>query len=87
MRFGLVQKIEHISLELLDQFVEAIYSRERHAMYMYVNINLEKLRVFLRLSRDRGLISSRQLQYAVGEIDEIGRMWHGWTGPGKSGRS
>ena len=32
-RFGLVQKIEHIALTLLDQFVEAVYNRERNRMY------------------------------------------------------
>lgn len=81
MRFGLVQKIEQIALGLLEQFVEAVYSSDRKRMYQAVNIDLEKLRVFLRLSHDRELLSAQQLRYAVGEIDEIGRMWHGWTGP------
>ena len=37
-------------------------------------------RVFLRLSHDRGLLSAEQLRFAVGGLDEIGRMWHGWAG-------
>ncbi len=85
MRFGMVQKIDGIALTLLEQFVEAIYSRDRRRMYQDVNINLEKLRVFLRLSHDRDQLSARQLRFAVGEIDEIGRMWYGWAGPKKSG--
>ena len=87
MRFGLVQKIEQISLSLLEQFVEAVYSSQRTRMYTAVNINLEKLRVFLRLSHDRELLSADQLRYAVGEIDEIGRMWHGWAGPKRAART
>ena len=79
MRFGLVQKIEQIGLKLLELFVEAIYRRDRYVLHNIVNIELEKLRVFLRLSHDRALLSADQLRYAVGEIDEIGRMWHGWT--------
>ena len=86
MRFGLVQKIEQIALELLEQLVEAIYSSERRQLYQPLNINLEKLRVFLRLSHDRDLLSAEQLRYAVGEIDEIGRMWYGWAGPRKQVR-
>lgn len=82
-RFGLVRKLDDISLELLSELVEALYRRDREKLYGRVNILLEKLRVFLRLSRDRGLLSADQLRYAVGEIDEIGRMWHGWAG-GKS---
>jgi len=81
MRFGLVQKIETVALRLLEQFIEAIYRKDRAALYLPVNLDLEKLRVFLRLSHDRGVLSTDQLRYAVGEIDEIGRMWHGWVKP------
>jgi len=80
MRFGIVQKIEQIALGLLERIVEALYRRDRHLLHDTVNIELEKLRVFLRLSHDRQLLSADQLRYAVGELDEIGRMWHGWTG-------
>jgi hypothetical protein len=80
MRFGLVQKIETIALRLLEYFIEAIYRKDREVLYQPVNLELEKLRVFLRLSHQRGVLSAEQLRFAVGEIDEIGRMWHGWTG-------
>ena len=80
MRFGLVQKIETVALGLLELFVEAIYRRDREILHDKGNIELEKLRVFLRLSHDRGLLNADQLRYAVGEIDAIGRMWHGWSG-------
>jgi hypothetical protein len=79
MRFGLVQKLDRIALDLLDLLIEAVYRRDRHVLRDLVNLQLEKLRVFLRLSHDRGLLSADQLRYAVGELDEIGRMWHGWT--------
>ncbi|MBI4025236.1 MAG: four helix bundle protein [Verrucomicrobia bacterium] len=80
MRFGLVQKIETIALRLLEYFIEAIYRKDREMLYATVNLELEKLRVFLRLGHQRGVLSAEQLRFAVGEIDEIGRMWHGWTG-------
>jgi hypothetical protein len=83
-RFGLVQKIEGIALLNLDLLIEALYRKDRYALYEPLNIGLEKLRVFLRLSHDRGLLSAQQLRYAVGEIDEIGRMWHGWTKGGRT---
>ena len=59
--------------------MEAIYSKDRHVLYQAVNIELEKLRVFLRLSHDRGLLGADQLRFAIAQIDEIGYMWHGWT--------
>ena len=80
-RFGLVQKIESIALDTLDLLIEALYRKDRHVLFEPVNIGLEKLRIFLRLSHDRALLSAPQLRYAIGEIDEIGRMWHGWTKP------
>ena len=79
MRFGIVQKIDGIALRLLEMFVTAIYRFDRHVLYREVNLELEKLRIFLRLSHDRALLSDDQLRYAIGEIDEIGRMWHGWA--------
>ena len=81
MRFGIVQKIDGISLDTLELLIEALYRKDREVLYQPVNIGLEKLRVFLRLSHDRGLLSGDQLRYAVSEIDEIGRMWHGWAKP------
>ena len=84
MRFGLVQKIEAIGLSLLEHFIEALYRKDRGTLSQPVNIELEKLRVFLRLAHDRGLLSGEQLRFAVGEIDEIGRMWHGWAGKAAS---
>ncbi len=79
MRFGIVQTLERIALEMLEVIVEALYRRDRHVLHQVGNLQLEKLRVFLRLSHDRGLLGSDQLRYAIGELDEIGRMWHGWT--------
>jgi len=67
MRFGLVQKIETVALRLLEHFVEAMYRRDREALYSAVNLDLEKLRVFLRLSHQRGLLSADQLRFSVSE--------------------
>ncbi len=83
MRFGLVQKIEGVALDLLDQLTEALFRADRHLLHDAVNIRIEKLRVFLRLSHDRQLLSADQLRFAIGELDEVGRMWHGWTGDRK----
>jgi hypothetical protein len=81
MRFGIVQKIETIGLDTLELLIEALYRKDREVLYQPLNIELEKLRVFLRLSHDRGLLNADQLRYAISEIDEIGRMWHGWSRP------
>ena len=89
-RFSLVQKVDNLAIEILEDIIEALYRRDREAMYQPVNIRLEKLRIFLRLCHDRGLLNGDQLRFAVAEIDEIGRMWHGWTGKKddeKSGKS
>ena len=82
-RFSLVQRIENIALGILDLLVDAIYRKDRYLLYRDLNLEIEKLRVFLRLSHDRGLLGADPLRYAIGEIDEIGRMWHAWTGPKK----
>ena len=78
---GVPRSIERIALDLLELLIEAVYRSDRDVLYLRVNLELEKLRIFLRLGHDRQLLADDQLRYAIGEIDEIGRMWHGWAGP------
>ena len=52
--------IADISLQILEQIVEAIYPKERVKTLNGINLNLEKLRVLFRLSHDRQYLSTRQ---------------------------
>ena len=73
------------SLDALDLALEAAFSpgalqsldAKKLALHR-LNLLLEKLRVLWRLVHERKFISQQQLFFAVGKIDEIGRMTGGW---------
>ena len=78
VRFTFSSRIANISLDILEKIIEAIYRRDRQALLQEVNLNLEKLRVFFRISHERQYISSQQHEYISTEIEETGRMIGGW---------
>ena len=78
VRFSFSSRIANISLDVLEGVIEAIYTRERRAILTAINLQIEKLRVFFRLSFERKYLSSAQYEYISSEMDEFGRMIGGW---------
>ncbi len=50
------------------------------------NLNIEKLRMFFRISYSRKYISVRQYEYISRELNEIGAMIGGWIKQSRRGR-
>lgn len=79
VRFSFTNRILNISLEVLELVIEAIYTKERSHILRTINLYIEKLRVFFRLSYQRKYISLRQYEFVSKEINEFGRMIGGWA--------
>ena len=79
VRFTLTTRIDNLALDVFERVVEARYSRERRALLDRINLDLEKLRLLLRLARDQRVLDQRSFSHAVAEIDTAGRMVGGWT--------
>jgi len=77
-RFVFSERINNLVLDILENIIEAIISQEKVAILQTVNVNLEKLRVLIRLSKDQHFLSFKQYEYASRMIDEVGRMLAGW---------
>ena len=78
LRFTFTTRIDNLALDVFELLVEARYTRERAPMLRRVNLNLEKLRLLLRLIHDQGHLDRKAFAYAMREIDTIGRMVGGW---------
>jgi hypothetical protein len=84
-RFTLTERLLNHSLDAQDLALEAAFSPaalqslegKKLALHR-LNLLLEKLRVLWRLVHERKFVSQQQLFFAVGKIDEIGRMTGGW---------
>lgn len=77
-KFLLGDRIQTTAMEVLDLLVEAAYSRERGGLLRRANLGLEKLRFWMRLSKDLKLIDFKRYEHAARCIDDVGRQVGGW---------
>ena len=78
VRFTFADRITHLALDLVEDLVEARYTRNKQTILKRANLRLEKLRVLLRLCRETGYLSHNSHEFAMRAINEIGRMLGGW---------
>lgn len=91
-RYSLSARIDNLAIDVLEDLVEARYTRgqRRAEALKEMNLRLARLRVLIRLSHRRGYLSNRGYEYVSDKIDEAGRMLGGWikgVGDGQSGMS
>lgn len=78
VRFTLSQRIDNLALDIFERLIEARFSRQRAPILRQINLDLEKLRLLLRLCHSQQILDHRAFVYAIEGIDEVGRMAGGW---------
>lgn len=78
IRFTFSSRIDNLALDILESIIEARYSRHKLEKLKSININLEKLRVLLRICHDSGYLDHRAYEYAAIQLWEAGKMVGGW---------
>ncbi len=79
-RFGLGERIQRLVMDFQDLIVAAGKAKgdERRLCLDKADVQLEQLRVWLRLSQDLQLLSIQQHEYSARLLSEIGRLLGGW---------
>jgi four helix bundle protein len=77
-RYTLAQKIENTSLTFLEKIIQSNNDFNKKESLRSAIVELDKLRVFFRMSKDLQFISFSQYEHGSKLIDEIGRMIGGW---------
>jgi len=78
-RFSLTQRLENHALDVLELLVVARYEpKQRTASLREANLRLERMRFVCRVARSRGFMTTRAFEKSMRDIDETGRMLHGW---------
>lgn len=77
-RFTFADRINNLALDLVEDLVEARYTRNKSQVLKRANLRLEKIRVLLRLSHQQRFLSHRAFEHAMRSVDETGRMLGGW---------
>jgi len=79
-RFTIYLKTENILLEIIEGILEAseLSKNEKLPILKKTSLNLNLLRVFVRLLKDTKSIDLKSYALLEENIDEIGRMLGGW---------
>lgn len=77
-RFVLGQQVENTVLNLLKLIIQANAERNKLPYLKQTSIELDKLRILIRLCKDLRFLSIKQYEFAVSKINEIGKMLGGW---------
>lgn len=78
-RFVLAKRIEDAVLNFYDLLLRAVkIEKSKKDSLGEASFELERLKHYLRLSKDMGLFSLKQYEYSTGALVEIGRLLGGW---------
>ncbi len=77
-RFTFTDRLVYLALLIVEDLIEARYSRNKILILRRANMNLEKIRVFVRICFELRFFSRKSYEYAVRSINEIGKMLGGW---------
>jgi len=82
LRGTLTARVEMAAIGLAEALGHAAVVRDRAGLLDEANGTVMRLRLLLRACKDLGTLSSRQYEYAMRELEEIGRMCGGWRRAG-----
>lgn len=71
-------RIDNLALDVFERLVEARYQRERDGLLHRINLDLEKLRLLLRLTHEQEILDDKAFEHACTELMTVGKMVGGW---------
>ena len=77
-RFTFANRIDNLALDVVEDLVQARYTRRKSDILKGVNLKLERLRVLLRLCHDLQYLPHQGYEHAARSINEVGKMVGGW---------
>ena len=78
VRFTFVNRIDNLALDVVEDLVDARYSKDKRQILARANLRLEKLRVLLRLCHALGYFPHKRCEYAMRSVNEVGKMLGAW---------
>ena len=83
-RFVMAQRLQQTSLSFYELLIEARHVRPNEAVLKKADIELEKLRLYLRLCHELDLLGMGSYQHAAQMTTEMGKLLGGWLKMGRS---
>jgi four helix bundle protein len=79
-RFVMARAVQETALRFHERLIEAglTQNKARRRALAQADVDLTKLRFYLRLCQDLGVITSRQYRHVAEMVTEVGRLLGGW---------
>jgi hypothetical protein len=79
-RFVMAKAVQETVLRFQEHLIEAGLTQDkgRQRALAQADVDLTKLRFYLRLCQDLGLITPRQYRHGAEMVTEVGRLLGGW---------
>ena len=78
-RFRMAKRLEDSVFSFYELLIEATRSTKRKRyLLIQADVELEKLRLYVRMSQQRKLTSISQYHFSSGALVEIGKLLGGW---------
>ncbi len=77
-RFLLAEALQRTALGFQERLIEAAKARDARPLLQQADVDLTKLRFYLRLCKDLQFISIKQYGHAARMVNEVGRLLGGW---------
>lgn len=77
-RYTLGERIQNSLLALLMTLSDTIYSKDKKALLLLANQEIERLRLLTRLIKDLSILSNDNYEFIISYLNEIGQMIGGW---------
>lgn len=78
VRFTFSSRLDNIALDVLERIIEATYTKRRGKLLRQINLDIDKLRVLLRICHELAYLPTQSYKHAIKLFDECGRMAGGW---------
>ena len=77
-KFVLGQRIENTAVNIMENIISANSVVDKSPFFARTSLEIEKLRIFLRLAKDLSFLPFKRYEVISARLDEIGRMLGGW---------
>ena len=77
-KFVLGQQIENCMIDIARLIIHANKLKNRRAKLYEIDVELEKLRLLIRLAKDMGFMSIKKYGIHAEKVDETGKILGGW---------
>ncbi len=77
-RFTFSDRMNNLALSVVEELIEARFTRSKSTALKSANLRLEKLRILLRISYESRFLSHDAYKHGMYSLNEVGRMLGGW---------